>query len=45
MLESHIEAGNQDIRSENLNPNVSITDACIDWNETEEIIRKIYKAL
>ncbi len=45
MLESHIEAGNQNINNENLNPNVSITDACIDWNETEELIRKIYQAL
>ncbi len=45
MLESHIEAGNQNINNDNLNPNISITDACIDWNETEELIRKIYQAL
>ena len=37
--------GNQNIKNENLNPNVSITDACIDWDETEELIRKIHKAL
>ncbi|UDQ98009.1 3-deoxy-7-phosphoheptulonate synthase [Lentisphaerota bacterium WC36G] len=45
MLESHLEAGNQNINSEQLNPNVSITDACIDWDETEALIKKLHQAL
>ena len=43
MLESNIEAGNQafvygETRKEDLNPFVSITDACIGWEETESIL-------
>jgi 3-deoxy-7-phosphoheptulonate synthase len=43
MLESNLEEGSQpfvygETRREDLNPFVSITDACIGWEETEEII-------
>ena len=43
MLESNVEAGKQDFvygqtRKEDLNPYVSITDACIGWTETEQLI-------
>ncbi len=43
MLESNVEEGTQpfvygETRKEDLNPFVSITDACIGWEETEQII-------
>ncbi len=37
MLESHLESGNQPI-SDDLQYAVSITDPCIDWKTTEELI-------
>ncbi|MEX1197348.1 MAG: 3-deoxy-7-phosphoheptulonate synthase [Pseudohongiellaceae bacterium] len=42
MLESHIHAGNQPIPDDlqELQYGVSITDACIDWSTTEEVLRK-----
>ncbi|MCF6191151.1 MAG: 3-deoxy-7-phosphoheptulonate synthase [Cocleimonas sp.] len=42
MLESHLNWGNQKIPKDlsELKYGVSITDACIDWDTTEEIIRK-----
>ena len=40
MIESHLNAGNQSINNAGgLNYGVSITDACIDWQETEELLR------
>jgi 3-deoxy-7-phosphoheptulonate synthase len=39
MLESYLEEGHQDIGLR-LKPYVSITDSCIGWNETEEILKK-----
>jgi 3-deoxy-7-phosphoheptulonate synthase len=44
MLESNICEGNQKI-SENLQSGVSITDACIGWEETEQLINAAYKKL
>ncbi len=43
MLESNVEEGKQNFvygetRKEDLNPFVSITDACIGWEETEDLI-------
>ena len=35
MLESHLFAGKQSLDSGELRYGVSVTDACIDWNETE----------
>jgi len=41
MLESHLHAGNQSVEHglEGLAYGVSITDACIDWETTEQILR------
>ena len=46
MIESHINAGNQNINNAGgLNYGVSITDACIDWQETEELLRGLADTL
>ncbi|MEM9218888.1 MAG: 3-deoxy-7-phosphoheptulonate synthase [Cyanobacteria bacterium P01_F01_bin.150] len=47
MLESHINEGNQKISSDlnQLEYGVSITDKCISWKETEELVMSMYKAL
>jgi 3-deoxy-7-phosphoheptulonate synthase len=50
MLESNVEEGKQpfvygETRKEDINPNVSITDACIGWEETEEIILAAHRQL
>jgi len=50
MLESNVEAGKQpfvygETRKEDLNPFVSITDACIGWEETEAIILAAHRKL
>jgi len=41
MIESHIEAGNQPIPADlsQLRYGCSVTDACVDWTTTEEMIR------
>lgn len=44
MLESNLNAGRQDI-SENMQYGVSVTDACINWETTEEIILNTYNSL
>lgn len=43
MVESHIGAGNQKISAnkEDMTYGVSVTDACIDWDTTESMIRDI----
>ena len=46
MLESHICEGRQDIISGRKPlPNISVTDGCIGWQETEELIRYAYSKL
>ncbi len=42
MLESHLHAGNQPIPADlsQLKYGVSVTDACIDWNTTAELLRR-----
>lgn len=46
MIESHLHAGNQGIGSrEELRYGVSITDACIDWEETDALLRKLAAGL
>ncbi len=50
MLESNVEAGKQpfvygETKKEDLNPFVSITDACIGWDETEAIILAAHRQL
>ncbi|MFO7716384.1 3-deoxy-7-phosphoheptulonate synthase [Desulfosarcina sp.] len=50
MLESNVEAGRQpfvygETRKESLNPFISITDACIGWEETQTIILSAHRQL
>ena len=47
MLESNLRPGRQDIKPnfEELDYGVSITDACIGWDETEETLRWAYEQL
>lgn len=50
MLESNVEEGKQDFvygetRKEDLNPYISITDACIGWEETEKLILTAHRVL
>lgn len=47
MLESNLEAGNQAFpqSKEKLRRGVSITDGCIDWTTTEQLVREIHAAL
>jgi 3-deoxy-7-phosphoheptulonate synthase len=47
MLESHLEAGRQDLPENlaDLRRGVSITDACIDWKTTEKVLRETRERL
>ncbi|MFW6065047.1 MAG: 3-deoxy-7-phosphoheptulonate synthase [Candidatus Natronoplasma sp.] len=47
MLESNLEPGNQSLSDDpsELERGVSITDACIGWNNTEDLILEAYKRL
>ncbi len=47
MLESHLKAGNQSMNTakEQLEYGVSITDACISWQTTEELLEQAYLSL
>ena len=47
MVESHIEAGNQSIPKDlsQLRYGCSVTDACVDWKTTENMIRNAAKVL
>ena len=46
MLESYLELGNQTLtKKANLKKGISITDACLGWKETEELILEGYKIL
>ncbi len=47
MLESHLHAGSQKLGDDPsaLEYGVSITDACIDWDTTEELLTEAYEAL
>ncbi len=47
MLESHLEEGNQKISKnlDDLQYGVSITDACINWQTTEQLIEESYQSL
>jgi len=48
MLESHLSAGNQKLdekHPERLKYGVSITDPCVDWDETVELLSEAYQAL
>ncbi|MGI9328362.1 MAG: 3-deoxy-7-phosphoheptulonate synthase [Pseudomonadales bacterium] len=41
MLESHLHSGNQALQTDALEYGVSITDACIGWTETEELLTRL----
>ncbi|MDD2598775.1 MAG: 3-deoxy-7-phosphoheptulonate synthase [Kiritimatiellae bacterium] len=45
MLESNLEWGNQPMTGDpqKLRPGVSVTDACIDWKTTEEILKETHQ--
>ena len=46
MLESNLQEGRQDIvPGVKPAPGISITDSCIGWDQTEELIRKVYEKL
>ena len=45
MLESHLFAGKQALNGSELRYGVSITDACIDWSETETLLNEAAEAL
>ena len=46
MLESNLNPGNQKVdSSQELQYGVSITDACIGWEETERLLREFHRAL
>ena len=46
MIESHLQAGRQDLKQgQPLQPGVSITDACIGWEETETLLRELAGAV
>ena len=46
MIESHLHAGNQNIGAGNeVAYGVSITDACVDWIETEAMLRDLHRQL
>jgi 3-deoxy-7-phosphoheptulonate synthase len=45
MIESHLRAGRQDLKpGVPLEPGVSITDACIGWEQTESVLRDLAKS-
>lgn len=44
MLESYLKEGRQEI-GEYMVPGLSVTDACLGWNDTEELILSAYRAL
>ncbi len=45
MLESNLEWGSQSMTGDpkDLKPGVSVTDACIDWETTEDILREVHR--
>ena len=46
MLESHLNAGNQKLsQDDELGYGVSVTDACIDWDTTEQLFATCYESL
>jgi 3-deoxy-7-phosphoheptulonate synthase len=46
MVESHLREGRQDLKpGVALQPGVSITDGCIGWEQTEEVLRDLAAAV
>jgi 3-deoxy-7-phosphoheptulonate synthase len=45
MIESHLSEGRQELRPGSpLEPGVSITDACIGWEQTDQVVRQLGRA-
>ena len=46
MVESHLHEGRQDlVPGQPLKPGVSITDACLGWDDTEPLLRRLAAAV
>ncbi len=45
MLESFLQPGRQDLDFKNLKYGLSITDACLGWDQTTKLITNLYKSL
>lgn len=45
MMESYLKSGSQPIQSHPLDPSTSITDPCLDWDSTEELILFLHESL
>ncbi len=45
MLESYLHQGRQELAPDKMLPGLSITDACIGWEETETLIRHAHKEI
>ena len=46
MLESHLYAGSQGIQAPNkMRYGVSVTDACVDWQETESLLHHLHEQM
>ncbi|MGE4286448.1 MAG: 3-deoxy-7-phosphoheptulonate synthase [Phycisphaerae bacterium] len=41
MLESYLEPGSQPLKLGSLSPRISVTDSCIGWEETEELLLRL----
>jgi len=45
MMESHLEGGSQSFNSSSLSPSISLTDPCLSWPETEELLLLVNERL
>ncbi|MBX9924558.1 MAG: 3-deoxy-7-phosphoheptulonate synthase [Rhabdochlamydiaceae bacterium] len=45
MMESYLKSGSQSIDSPLLDPSISITDPCLDWDTTEELVLFLHESL
>lgn len=45
MMESHLQRGNQLLSSSDPSPSISLTDPCLGWEETEELLLSIHESL
>jgi 3-deoxy-7-phosphoheptulonate synthase len=45
MIESYLKSGSQSIHAPFLDPAISITDPCLDWDSTEELVLFLHESL
>ncbi|NKB97781.1 MAG: 3-deoxy-7-phosphoheptulonate synthase [Pseudomonadales bacterium] len=45
MIESNLQAGSQKLNGHDLEYGVSVTDACVGWEETEEMLRHLHREI